>query len=196
MSAKKVRHIIAAAAVAGAVGLSGCGGGNVNAVQQNDSVIQSVTEATASTVSIADTDSEADVIAPQVIQPNAITPAAESEASSAAESTAESIAESTAPTESEAESSAYTTAGINLRAEASGSADVVNTIEPGEEITVLGSTDGSWTHIRYNGEEGYIASKYITTDAETARDAKANYYDDDDDYDYDYSYEEESEYDE
>ncbi len=180
MNAKKVRNILAAALVTGAVALTGCGGGNVSAVQQNDSVIQSVTDVTESvpeaTSDAAGTDSAVDVITPQVIQPNAILP------EESTESTAESQAESTAESqEVETESVGYTTAGINLRSEASSDGDVVNTIEAGEQLTILGSTDGEWTHVRYDGEEGYIASKYVTTDSSVAEDARRSYYDDDDD---------------
>ncbi len=179
----------------GVLALAGCGNSNVNAVQENDSVIQSVTDVVTSDAQEA-TESVVteDVITPQEIQPNAIiedTTAVDSAVEGAEETTETEGQEAAEVTETEATGesyTAYTSAGINLRASASGSSDVLNTIEPGEEITVLGSTEESWTLIRYDGEEGYIASRYITTDADEAAYIKEHYYDDEDDYDYDYDY--------
>ncbi len=199
MKANKIRMIFAVAVSSAVLALSGCGGNGISAVTENDSAVSDTEIAASSTTTSSSTEGEADVIAPQVVQPNAITltptpaeadsaaesvvPTAESEASSLAESNAESAAESTA----EGESVGYTIAGINFRESASGSSDVIDTIEPGEEITVIGSTEGSWARIRYKGEEGYIASRFITTDADEAAEAKRSY-DEDDDDDYDYSY--------
>lgn len=53
-------------------------------------------------------------------------------------------------------------AGVNFRSSASNDDDdnIIDTIEEGEEVTILGK-EGEWYHIEYNGEEGYVKSEYI-----------------------------------
>lgn len=52
--------------------------------------------------------------------------------------------------------------GVNMRSSASNDDDenIINTIEEGETVTILGK-EGDWYHIEYEGEEGYVKAEYI-----------------------------------
>ena len=164
--------MMTAGMLSAALMLAGCGNTSINATTEGDSSAESVISVEASgdvlstetAESTASSDNSADVIAPTVISPTEITGTP-----------------TPTPTETPAaEKPGYTVAGINFRASADSGSEVIDTIEPGESVTILG-TEGDWTKIRYNGQEGYVSSKYITENKSEAREAAANYYDDDDD---------------
>ncbi|MEE3420967.1 MAG: SH3 domain-containing protein [Lachnospiraceae bacterium] len=52
--------------------------------------------------------------------------------------------------------------GVNLRSSASNenNDNIINTIEEGETVTILGSDNG-WYHVEYDGQEGYVKSEYV-----------------------------------
>ncbi len=53
-----------------------------------------------------------------------------------------------------------TTADINVREEADFEGDILGGYDEGDEITVVGS-EGEWYIVEYNGEKGYVYSKYL-----------------------------------
>lgn len=55
-----------------------------------------------------------------------------------------------------------TTADINVREEADFEGDILGGYDEGDEITVVGA-EGEWYIVEYNGEKGYVYSKYLTS---------------------------------
>ena len=53
-----------------------------------------------------------------------------------------------------------TTADINVREEADFEGDILGGYDEGDEITVIGA-EGEWYIVEYNGEKGYVYSKYL-----------------------------------
>ena len=53
-----------------------------------------------------------------------------------------------------------TTADINVREEADFEGDILGGYDEGDEITVVGA-EGEWYIVEYNGEKGYVYSKYL-----------------------------------
>ena len=56
-----------------------------------------------------------------------------------------------------------TTDKVNMRREASGSSTVLETLDAGEEVEVLGES-GSYYHVRARKRDGYVQKQYINTD--------------------------------
>ncbi|MFN4213517.1 SH3 domain-containing protein [Exiguobacterium sp.] len=54
-----------------------------------------------------------------------------------------------------------TTANLNLRASKSTSARVLVTIPKGQTVTVL-KVEGTWSHIKYGSQTGFVANTYLT----------------------------------
>ncbi len=54
------------------------------------------------------------------------------------------------------------TGGANVRQTPSASGMFVNTLAPGTQVTITG-TSGDWTYVRWNNVEGYVLSRYVTT---------------------------------
>ena len=52
---------------------------------------------------------------------------------------------------------------VNVRQSASKDASVIGSLTPGTEVTVTGK-DGSWSHISWGNQHGYMMSSYLTTD--------------------------------
>lgn len=62
----------------------------------------------------------------------------------------------------------YATDKVNVRAEASETADVIGQLEAGSQTTRLEDKDG-WSRIDYsNGTQGYVKSEFLSTEAPTA----------------------------
>ena len=53
-----------------------------------------------------------------------------------------------------------TTSDINVREEADFEGDILGGYDEGDEITVVGA-EGEWYIVEYNGEKGYVYSKYL-----------------------------------
>ena len=53
-----------------------------------------------------------------------------------------------------------TTADINVREQADFEGDILGGYDEGDEITVVGA-EGEWYIVEYNGEKGYVYSKYL-----------------------------------
>lgn len=180
MRANKVRNLLLIAVTGTALTLAGCGGRSVSSVDENDSTISSIASAASEdTMSEAGSISGNGVIAAQEIDPSAVTPSVSGDSVSSNDSSVSS--NSSESTESTTESSTgYTSAGVNMRSDADQDSDVVNTIEKGEEVKVLGTKDG-WTHVEYDGDEGYVKSTYISSTRPSSDDGDDE--DDDDDED-------------
>lgn len=59
----------------------------------------------------------------------------------------------------------YATDNVNVRAEASESAEIIGKLEVGSQTTRLEDKDG-WSRVDYsNGTQGYVKSDYLTTDS-------------------------------
>ena len=56
-----------------------------------------------------------------------------------------------------------TTDSVRMRRSANGNAVVLETLDKGEEVQVLGET-GSWYHVKARGRDGYVQKQYINTD--------------------------------
>jgi len=56
-----------------------------------------------------------------------------------------------------------TTDSVRMRRSASSGATVLETLEKGENVEVLGET-GSWYHVRARGRDGYVQKQYVNTD--------------------------------
>lgn len=182
MRANQVRTLLLTAVVGTAVTLAGCGGRSVSSVDENDSTISSVASTISENTMSADTLSGNGVIAAQEIDPSAVVPSVSGDSVSS-NGTDGSVSSDSSDTESTTEeSTGYTTAGVNMRSDADADSDVVNTIEYGEKVTVLGTKDG-WTHVRYDGDEGYVKSTYISSTEPSGDDSS----DDDDDEDEEYT---------
>ena len=55
-----------------------------------------------------------------------------------------------------------TTANLNMRTSASTSASVITTIPKGTSVEVVDKSNSDWYKVNYNGQTGYVSSKYIT----------------------------------
>ena len=69
------------------------------------------------------------------------------------------VAASAQPRDAVVDGSSY----INLRADASNSADIITTLDEGTELTVL-SVDGEWCYVEWEDETGYVNANYIYVD--------------------------------
>ena len=56
-----------------------------------------------------------------------------------------------------------TTDSVRMRRSANANAVVLETLDQGEEVQVLGMT-GSWYHVKARGRDGYVQKQYINTD--------------------------------
>lgn len=59
-----------------------------------------------------------------------------------------------------------TTANLNLRASKSTTARVLTTIPKGHSVTVL-KVEGTWSHVKYGTQTGFVANTYLTKAAST-----------------------------
>lgn len=64
--------------------------------------------------------------------------------------------------------SAYATDTVKLRQQPNTDCEVLGKAQPGNEVTVLG-TEGDWTHVSFNGVEGYIKSEYLSEEKPNAQ---------------------------
>ena len=69
------------------------------------------------------------------------------------------VAASAQPRDAVVDGSSY----INLRADASNSADIITTLDEGTELTVL-SVDGEWCCVEWENQTGYVNANYIYVD--------------------------------
>ncbi|WP_445002620.1 SH3 domain-containing protein [Exiguobacterium alkaliphilum] len=65
-----------------------------------------------------------------------------------------------------------TTANLNLRASKSTTARVLTTIPKGQSVTVL-KVEGTWSHVKYGTQTGFVANTYLTKAASTPTPAPA-----------------------
>jgi uncharacterized protein YgiM (DUF1202 family) len=65
-------------------------------------------------------------------------------------------------------SSARTNDSLNLRSGPSTSDDVILVIPAGSSVTITGGADGDFVPVEYNGESGWVAEQYLSSDGETA----------------------------
>lgn len=70
--------------------------------------------------------------------------------------------EEPAPSETIEETKAYATDRVKIRQQPNTDCDVLGMINPGDEVTVLG-TEGDWSHVIAAGNDGYIKSEYLTS---------------------------------
>ena len=54
--------------------------------------------------------------------------------------------------------------GVNLRKGAGTDYDAITSLSKGTELKRTGETDNGWSRVEYNGETGYLSSKYVTTE--------------------------------
>ena len=77
-------------------------------------------------------------------------------------------AETTAPEtepESTASGSSYkTTTTLNVRKEPSTDADRIGKLDPGASVEYLRDHDDTWSVIKYNGQEAYVAKEFLTAE--------------------------------
>lgn len=59
----------------------------------------------------------------------------------------------------------YTTAKVNMREKASTNAIIRNILDKGERVMALKKLSNGWMQVKYNGQTGYISSKYLSTKA-------------------------------
>lgn len=163
----KYRSLIAAAAVTCALAagtLTGCSGQSVTVTSTaSDSAVTEITSSPAVTESsAAESAAEstpADVIEPEVIAPESVPAVTEAPTATPTPSPT--------PTVSLADGTAgHINTGCNLRAEADGDSEIIQTIEAGERVTILG-TDGNWTHVQYDSWNGWVYSSYVSEGAYT-----------------------------
>ncbi len=89
---------------------------------------------------------------------------AEEEKKKAEEEAAKKAEEEKKAAEQAAAVAVYATDNVNVRAEASESAEILGKLETGAQTTRLEDKDG-WSRIDYNnGTQGYVKSEYLTTD--------------------------------
>ncbi len=62
----------------------------------------------------------------------------------------------------------YTTAGVNIRSEASVDSDKLGTVSSGTSLTRTGKLSNGWSQVEYNGKTGYVKSTYLTTTKPTS----------------------------
>lgn len=170
----KYRSLIAAAVVTCALaagGLTGCSGQSVTVTSTaSDSAVTEITSSPAvSESSVAESVAEStpdEVIEPEVLEPESV-PAV-------TEAPTETPTPTPTPTVSlENGTTGHINTGCNLRADADGESEVIQTIEAGERVTILG-TSGNWTHVQYDSWNGWVYSRYVSEGAYTRS------YDDDD----------------
>jgi len=66
---------------------------------------------------------------------------------------------------------AITSGNINFRKSADKTGEIISVIPKGTELTIIENTDG-WSKVSYNGQDGYINSKYIKSVSD--KDVKKN----------------------
>ncbi|MEE3420579.1 MAG: SH3 domain-containing protein [Lachnospiraceae bacterium] len=179
MKINSLKSLMMIGSLAAVLALAGCGNGSINATTESATSSSAAstststataddlltTEASSSVSGVSGAASDAAVVTPEVITATEVTPT-----------------ETPTPTPTETpveEKTEYTVAGINFRATAEDDGDIIDTIEPGETVTVLG-TEGEWSKISYNGSTGYVATRFLTEDKEEAQDAADEYYADED----------------
>jgi len=54
-----------------------------------------------------------------------------------------------------------TSDALNLRAQASGSADIVKTLKKGDKLTVTGKAENGWLPVRHDGSSGWVSGEYV-----------------------------------
>ncbi len=101
--------------------------------------------------------------------------AAEEEAKKAAEEEAAKKAEEEKKAAEQASAVVvYATDNVNVRAEASETAEILGKLETGSKTTRLEEKDG-WSRIDYNGgTQGYVKSEYLSTEAPAAQEPTEN----------------------
>ncbi len=57
----------------------------------------------------------------------------------------------------------WATGNVNVRTDASASAEKVATVKKGEKLTRTGVLSNGWSRVEYKGKDRYIASDYLTT---------------------------------
>ncbi len=94
--------------------------------------------------------------------------AEEAEKKAAEEAAAKQAEEEKKAAELAAAVTVYATSTVNVRAEASETADIIGQLETGSQTTRLEDKDG-WSRIDYsNGTQGYVKSEYLSTKAPSA----------------------------
>ncbi len=74
-----------------------------------------------------------------------------------------SSAADSSPAVEEVNETVYTTAGVNVRSEASASSSRLGSVGSGTSLTRTGKLDNGWSRVEYDGKTGYISSKYLST---------------------------------
>ena len=72
-----------------------------------------------------------------------------------------------ASADAEINETVYTTTDVNIRAEASTSSEILGLAEAGSKFTRT-MVSGAWSKISYNGQDAYIKSEFLTTEAPAA----------------------------
>lgn len=72
----------------------------------------------------------------------------------------------TAPIVTPSATASKTTANLNLRASKSTTARVLTTIPKGQSVTVL-KVEGTWSHVKFGNQTGFVANTYLTKAAST-----------------------------
>jgi len=54
--------------------------------------------------------------------------------------------------------------GVNLRSEPNTNSKVLTSIPPGAEVKVVDRSNSEWYKVTYNGQTGYVSSKYVAED--------------------------------
>lgn len=72
----------------------------------------------------------------------------------------------TAPIVTPSATASKTTANLNLRASKSTTARVLTTIPKGQSVTVL-KVEGTWSHVKYGTQTGFVANTYLMKAAST-----------------------------
>lgn len=62
------------------------------------------------------------------------------------------------------ETKAYATTDVRIRQQPNTDCEVLGKAQSGNEVVVLGE-EGEWSHINFNGIDGYIKSEFLTTNA-------------------------------
>lgn len=65
------------------------------------------------------------------------------------------------PTETVVEETVHTTREVNLRKGPSTERQIIGRVPEGTELTRIATTSNEWSKVIYEGQEGYISSKYI-----------------------------------
>jgi len=62
---------------------------------------------------------------------------------------------------------------LNLRSQASGNADIVNTLKKGDTLTVTGDAVNGWLPVRFQNSNGYVSEQYVSA-AQGAANTQSN----------------------